>query len=175
MLKGEFSFGDFLQQIAMLKKMGSLRSLMERLPGMGDLLEQIPAEALDDRELVKVEAMIQSMTNQERAHPDLLNESRMRRISRGSGRDLQEVKDLYSRFKVVRGMMGGLGAMMGGGGGMPAMAGGGFPGFMGGGRAQRRLSGMASEAPALSAQEKIRRAKEKKEQRKARKANRKNR
>ncbi len=58
MLKGEFSFGDFLKQIAMLKKMGSLRSLMERLPGMGDLLEQIPAEALDDRELVKVEAMI---------------------------------------------------------------------------------------------------------------------
>jgi signal recognition particle subunit SRP54 len=175
MLKGEFSFGDFLQQIAMLKKMGSLRSLMERLPGMGDLLEQIPAEALDDRELVKVEAMIQSMTNQERSHPDLLNESRMRRISRGSGRDMQEVKDLYSRFKVVRGMMGGLGAMMGGGGGMPAMAGGGgFPGFpgMGGGRAQRRLSGMASDGPALSADEKIRRAKEKKEQRKARKANR---
>ena len=173
MLKGEFSFGDFLQQIAMLKKMGSLRSLMERLPGMGDLLEQIPAEALDDRELVKVEAMIQSMTNQERSHPDLLDESRMRRISKGSGRDVQEVRDLYSRFKVVRGMMGGLGAMMGGGG-MPAMAGGGFPGFpgMGGGRAQRRLSGMSSEGPALSADEKIRRAKEKKEQRKARKANR---
>jgi signal recognition particle subunit SRP54 len=173
MLRGEFSFGDFLKQIAMLKKMGSLRSLMERLPGMGDLLEQIPPEALDDRELVKVEAMIQSMTNQERSHPDLLDESRMRRISKGSGRDVQEVRDLYSRFKMVRGMMGGLGAMMGGGG-MPAMAGGGFPG-MGGGRAQRRLAGMASEAPTLSAEEKVRRAKEKKEQRKARKANRKNR
>jgi signal recognition particle subunit SRP54 len=175
MLKGEFSFGDFLKQIAMLKKMGSLRSLMERLPGMGDLLEQIPAEALDDRELVKVEAMIQSMTNQERTHPDLLDDSRMRRISKGSGRDFQEVKDLYAKFKMVRGMMGNLGSMMGGGG-MPAMAGGGgFPGFpgMGGGRAQRRLSGMASEAPTLSADEKIRRAKEKKEQRKARKANRK--
>ena len=116
--------------------------------------------------------MIQSMTSQERSHPDLLNESRMRRISKGSGRALQEVKDLYERFKVVRGMMGGLGAMMGGGG-MPAMAGGGgFPGFMGGGRAQRRLSGMSSEAPTLSAEEKIRRAKEKKEQRKERKANR---
>ena len=148
-----------------------MQSIMSMMPGMSGM--EMPAGA--DKQMARTEAIIKSMTNQERSHPDLLNESRMRRISRGSGRDLQEVRDLYSRFKVVRGMMGGLGAMMGGGGGMPGMAGGGgFPGFpgMGGGRAQRRLSGMASEGPALSAEEKIRRAKEKKDQRKARKANR---
>jgi signal recognition particle subunit SRP54 len=179
MLKGEFTFGDFLKQIGMLKKMGSIRSLFERLPGMGELLDQIPPEALDDNELVKVEAMIHSMTKQERNHPDVLDESRFRRISRGSGRDIQEVRELFSRFKMVRGMMGGLGAMMGGGG-FPGMAGagagGGFPGMPGmGGRAQRRQMGMQSEAPNLSAEEKVKRAKEKQAQRKARKANRKHR
>ena len=89
--------------------MGSLRSIFERLPGMGDVLNQIPPEALDDRELTKVKAMIQSMTNAERNNPDILDESRFGRIARGSGRDIQEVRDLYERFLQVRSMMGQLG------------------------------------------------------------------
>jgi signal recognition particle subunit SRP54 len=98
---------------------------------MGELLEQVPSEALDDRELVKVEEMIQSMTDQERVHPDVMNESRFRRIARGSGRPLQEVRDLHERFLQVRAMMGQLGSsgLFGQlGGGLPA-GGPGLPGF----------------------------------------------
>ena len=58
---------------------------------MGELMEQLPKEALDDKELVKIEAMIQSMTKQERNHPDILDESRMLRVAKGSGRPFEEV------------------------------------------------------------------------------------
>ena len=86
MLRGEFSFHDFMKQINMIRKMGSMRSILEKLPGMGDLMSQLPPEALDDREFKKVEAIIQSMTKTERNNPDVVNESRMERIARGSGR-----------------------------------------------------------------------------------------
>ena len=109
MLEGNFSFEDFLKQIKMIQKMGSLKSIFEKIPGMGNLLEMIPQEALDDRELKKVEAMIQSMTRQERRNPDVLNESRLQRVSRGSGRSFEEVKALFERFLETRKMMGNLG------------------------------------------------------------------
>ncbi|MDP6945644.1 MAG: signal recognition particle protein, partial [Myxococcota bacterium] len=131
MLKGEFTFDDFLKQIAMLKKMGSLRSVLERMPGMGEMMGQIPPEALDDRELVKVQAMIQSMTPQERRYPDILDDSRMRRISRGSGRAEQEIRELLERFGQVRQMMSQVGMMSGMTGGRRMrrqMKQGGFPG-----------------------------------------------
>ena len=140
MLKGDFGFDDFLKQINMIRKMGSLRSIFEKLPGMGEMMKQIPPEAFDDGELKKVEAMIQSMTRVERNQPDILNDSRMRRVALGSGRTLSEVKALQERFMQTRkmmaqmgksGMFGGLPGM-GGGGGMPGMSG------MGGGRAARR-------------------------------------
>jgi signal recognition particle subunit SRP54 len=133
MLKGDFGFDDFLKQINMIRKMGSLRSVFEKLPGMGEMMKQIPPEAFDDRELKKVEAMIQSMTNQERQTPDILGDSRMRRVALGSGRTLGEVKALQGRFLETRkmmsqmgksGMFGGLPGMGGGGGGMPGMPGG---------------------------------------------------
>ena len=65
---------------------------------MGDLMSQLPPEALDDREFKKVEAIIQSMTKTERNNPDVVNDSRMERIARGSGRPLQEVRELYERI-----------------------------------------------------------------------------
>jgi len=141
MLQGDFSFHDFYKQIQMIKRMGSLRSLFEKLPGMGGMLEQIPAEALDDKELVKIEAMIQSMTVKERKMPDILDKSRMRRIARGSGRSLEEVESLYERFLQTRAMMGQLGrsGLFGGMPGLPG-GGGGNP-FGGGGRAARRKGG----------------------------------
>ncbi|MDO9280560.1 MAG: signal recognition particle protein [Pseudomonadota bacterium] len=113
MLKGEFSFDDFAQQLKMIKSMGSLKEVMAKLPFMDEIMSQVPAEALDDNELVKVEAMIQSMTNQERHHPDKLNDSRMKRIAKGSGRSFQEVKELYERFKMTRQMMKQVGTMSG--------------------------------------------------------------
>lgn len=195
MLKGQFTFGDFLKQIDMIRQMGSLRSIFERLPGMGDMLSQLPPEALDDRELLKVKAMIQSMTKQERNDPDILDDSRFRRIAKGSGRQVQDVKDLYERFVQVRTMMGQLGSsgMFGGMPGMGGLGGGGLPGMGGrGGRSQRRsggggfnpmaaMSGMlggggggaqTSKAAALTPEEKLKRAKERRAKRKARKKNR---
>ena len=141
MLQGDFSFHDFYKQIQMIKRMGSLRSLFEKLPGMGNMLDQIPQEALDDRELVKIEAMIQSMTKQERRNPDILDKSRMRRIASGCGRSVEDVESLYERFLQTRAMMGQLGrsGMFGGLPGMPG-GGGGNP-FGGGGRAARRRGG----------------------------------
>lgn len=113
MLKGDFTFDDFQSQLKMIKSMGSLKDVMSKLPFMDELMSQVPAEALDDYELVKVEAMINSMTAQERAFPDKLNESRMKRIAKGSGRPVSEVKDLYERFKLTRTMMKDVGTMSG--------------------------------------------------------------
>jgi signal recognition particle subunit SRP54 len=118
MLTGEFTFDDFQSQLSMIKSMGSLRDVMAKLPFMDEMMQQLPSEALDDYELVKVEAMIQSMTRQERTRPDVLNDSRMKRIAKGSGRTFQEVKDLNERFKMTRQMMkqvGTMTGMMGGG------------------------------------------------------------
>jgi signal recognition particle subunit SRP54 len=102
MLKGNFSYDDFLKQIGMIQKMGSLKSIFEKMPGMGELMKQLPADALDDGELNKVRAMIQSMTNQERRDPDVMNDSRMVRIARGSGRTAKDGGDLHERFKQAR-------------------------------------------------------------------------
>jgi signal recognition particle subunit SRP54 len=147
MLQGNFGFDDFLKQMKMIQKMGSLRSLMERMPGMSGMLANIPKEALDDRELVKVKAIIQSMTKQERKNPDILDISRLKRVARGCGRSLEDIEAFYDRFLQARvmmtqlgqsgmlaNMMKGKGGMpnMGGGGGFPNMGGGGFPNMGGG-------------------------------------------
>ncbi len=113
MLGGDFSFDDFLSQMDTLKKMGSLTDLLDKMPGFSDLKSQIPEDALDERELVKVRSMIQSMTRSERNTPDVVNESRMRRIARGSGHKVDEVRALYKRFNSARGMMRNLGQASG--------------------------------------------------------------
>ena len=200
MLQGNFSFDDFLKQIGMIQKMGNLRSIFEKLPGMGELLEQIPPEALDERELDKVKAMIQSMTKEERRDPDVLNKSRMQRIAKGSGRPYEDVAGLYERFQQTRammgqmgqsglfdGLMGGGGGGLGGGGGMfgrkarrQAAKGGGFPGMPPGGgfpgmmppSLQAGMGGMGGE-PEPSREEKLAEAAAKRKARKARKAARK--
>lgn len=113
MLQGQFTFEDFQDQLRMIRSMGSLRDVMAKLPFMDEMMQQLPKEALDDYELVKVESMIQSMTRQERLMPDLLDDGRMKRIARGSGRTLKEVKDLHERFKLTRAMMKDVGSMTG--------------------------------------------------------------
>ena len=176
MLQGDFTFDDFLKQLETLRKMGSLKDLLEKLPGFSDLKDQIPAEALDDREMDRVKAIIQSMTKQERNLPHLLeDESRIRRIAKGCGREQQDVRELYQRFVQARQMMKGLGqmsGMFGGGGGNRAArrAGGGFPGL--GGMGMPGMPGMGAEEPArptLTAAEKKDRRRKQKEKRKARK------
>lgn len=113
MLKGGFTYDHFQEQLRAIKSMGSLRDVMAKLPFMDELMSQVPAEALDDYEMVRAESMIQSMTRQERRRPDLLDDSRMRRIARGSGRELKEVQDLHQRFRMTRDMMGQVGSATG--------------------------------------------------------------
>jgi signal recognition particle subunit SRP54 len=105
MLQGRFTLEDFLDQLKTIKKMGSVQSLLDKLPGMGDLLPE--GQQVDDREFVKLEAMVLSMTKAERKNPDLVEKtkSRKKRIARGSGRSEKEVDDLLGRFKMMKQMM----------------------------------------------------------------------
>jgi signal recognition particle subunit SRP54 len=111
MLEGQFSYLDFYKQIEMIQKMGSLGDLVAKLP-MQDMLPK--GAKLDDRELTKIKAMIDSMTEKERTGRDPLNPSRMQRIARGSGRKPQEVQELHKKFSQMRKMMGMIGKNMGG-------------------------------------------------------------
>jgi signal recognition particle subunit SRP54 len=111
-LAGEdFTLDDFLSQMQALRKMGSLGKLLGMLPGMGEVREQI--ENLDEREIDRVQAIIQSMTPAERADVKILNASRRARIARGSGVTVSEVNGLIERFgeaqKMMRQMRSGMG------------------------------------------------------------------
>lgn len=111
MLEGQFNFKDFYEQLSMIQKMGSLKDIMAKLP----MQNLIPKDVnLDDRELTRIKAMIDSMTEQERLKPNIFNESRVRRIAKGSGTKPGDVMDLIKRFKTMRTMMGSLGKGMGG-------------------------------------------------------------
>lgn len=107
MLQGDFSLNDFLNQVKTIKKMGPLQDVLEKLPFFqGGMPQQAN---IDDYELVRVESIINSMTPKERKHPDLIDDSRIRRIAKGSGRKDTEVKDLLGKFKDMRDLMGAMG------------------------------------------------------------------
>ena len=101
--KNKFDFDDFLKQIKAIKKMGSLSSLLGMIPGLGS---QIKNANIDDKALVKVEAIIQSMTFEERSTPKILNGNRRKRIARGSGTSVQDVNRLIKQFAEMQKMMG---------------------------------------------------------------------
>jgi len=108
LLRGDFTYDDFLKQLKIMKKMGPLTDLISKLP-LGQL--GIPQGIqVDDREIVRVEAIISSMTNHEREHPDCMNEGRIARIALGSGQPRQKVVELMGRFKTMRQLMQGLGS-----------------------------------------------------------------
>lgn len=102
--KGVFNYNDFLDQIKTIKKMGSLKGLLGLIPGMGSKLKNLN---IDDKQFVFIEAIIGSMTKEERANPDLINKSHSRksRISRGSGRSYQEINNLTKRFEDMKKQM----------------------------------------------------------------------
>ncbi len=100
--KNEFDFEDFLKQIKAIKKMGSLSSLIGMIPGLGAQAKNLK---VDDNALVKTEAIINSMTNQERKKPKVLNGSRRMRIARGSGTSIQDVNRLLKQFSEMQKMM----------------------------------------------------------------------
>jgi len=113
--KNKFDFEDFLKQIKVIKKMGSLSSLLGMIPGLNS---QIKNAQIDDNALVKVEAIINSMTPKERMTPKILNGNRRMRIARGSGTSIQDVNRLIKQFGEMQNMMrklnqkGGLGGPM---------------------------------------------------------------
>ena len=100
--KNQFDFNDFMGQIAQIKKMGNLKDLAAMIPGVGKALKDID---IDDNAFKSIEAIIHSMTPQERTHPELLNSSRRQRIAKGSGTDIQEVNRLIKQFDQMRKMM----------------------------------------------------------------------
>jgi signal recognition particle subunit SRP54 len=125
MLKGKFDMNDFLEQIGVLKKMGPLKDMMDKIPGAADMIPE--GTNIDDGELVRITAMISSMTGDERRHPErfivtsweeildggkrkkkrsaFYDTGRLRRVAQGSGHKEQEVADLLNRFGMMRQMM----------------------------------------------------------------------
>jgi len=102
LLKGKFTLIDFLEQIQTIKKMGSLQDLVEKIPFFKQMTG---GGAIDDRQMVRVEAIISSMTPRERQQPDIINDSRKRRIAAGCGLSVKDVNDLLKRFGQMRDMM----------------------------------------------------------------------
>ena len=111
--KNKFGFDDFLSQIQQIKKMGNMKDLMGMIPGMGKALKGID---IDDDAFKHIEAMIHSMTPDERSNPSKLNSSRKKRIAAGSGRSIQDVNQLLKQFdqmsKMMKMMQGGRGKQM---------------------------------------------------------------
>lgn len=156
--KGGFTLEDFLQQMMQIRKLGSMTKIMGMLPGMGQFRDQL--ENFDEREIDRIQAIIQSMTPAERDNPKIIDGSRRARIAAGSGRQVSDVNQLVDRFFEARKMM----EQMARGGGVPGMPGmPGMPGLGGGKRAGARQGSQAkgkkgkkrvSGNPAKAAQQK---------------------
>ncbi|MEZ5084645.1 MAG: signal recognition particle protein [Bacteroidales bacterium] len=112
--RNQFNFNDFLNQIKQIKKMGNVKDLMGMIPGIGKAIKNMD---IDDDAFKGIEAIIYSMTNEERENPKILNGSRRRRIAVGSGTDIQEVNQLIKQFAETQKMM----KMMSGGKGKNLM------------------------------------------------------
>ncbi|MBS44917.1 MAG: signal recognition particle protein [Nocardioides sp.] len=152
---GDFTLEDFLQQMQQVRKLGSMSKILGMLPGMGQMREQL--ENFDEREIDRIQAIIQSMTPAERDNPKIIDGSRRARIAKGSGRQVSDVNNLVDRFFEARKMM----QQMARGGGMPGMPGmpgmGGMPGAPGPGKrktkaAQKKGKKRTSGNPAKAAQ-----------------------
>ncbi len=127
MLKGQFTLEDMAEQLAQVKKMGSLEGLLGMMPGAQKIKSQMADADIDDKLLARQEAIIFSMTVQERRNPKIIKASRRKRIAAGSGTSVQEVNKLLKQYKQIssmmkkagkmgkRGLMGAMGSAMGGG------------------------------------------------------------
>ena len=102
--RAEFAFEDFLDQLKQVRKMGSLSSIIGMLPGVPGMKE-LKNVQVDDGQLDRIEAMIFSMTSQERRHPDIVQGSRRQRIARGSGTSVQDVNALLKRYREMQKML----------------------------------------------------------------------
>ena len=103
--KSQFDLEDFRTQMQQIKKMGSIESIMGMIPGMGKLMKQMEGAAPPEKEMKRIEAIIDSMTREERANHTIINGSRRLRIAKGSGTSVQEVNQLLKRFTEAQKMM----------------------------------------------------------------------
>jgi len=167
MRKGAFDLADLREQLEQMLKIGGMSGLMGMLPGIGKLKNQIAAANLDDRVIKRQMAIIDSMTPQERRHPDILKASRKKRVAAGSGSKVEDINRLLKMHRTMadvmkrmgagkRGPLGGLANMLGAGGGMPkpedlAKLAGGLPGLppMPGLPGPGNLPGLSGKLPGL--------------------------
>ena len=119
MKKAQFDFEDYLDSMEQMRKMGGLSSIMGMMPGMGNMAGKMPDLDSEESEkkMAQMEAMIFSMTPEERRNPDLLNPSRKHRIAKGAGVDIADVNRMVKQFNESRKMMKKLPGLMGGKGG----------------------------------------------------------
>jgi signal recognition particle subunit SRP54 len=104
LVKGEFDLVDFLEQLQQIKKMGPISQLLDMIPGMSSLTADLSPD-VTDQQMKMIEAIISSMTMEERRHPRVINASRKRRIARGSGTTVMQVNDLLAQFRQMQRMM----------------------------------------------------------------------
>ncbi|MGG6311256.1 signal recognition particle protein [Paenibacillus macerans] len=112
MRNAEFTFDDFLEQMEQVKKLGPIDQIMDMIPGMGKM-KQMKDVKVDEKQMGRVEAIVHSMTKEEKQHPDMINQSRRRRIAAGSGTTVTDVNRLIKQFDEMRRMMKQLSDMMG--------------------------------------------------------------
>jgi signal recognition particle subunit SRP54 len=179
-VKGEFDLQDFLEQMSQLRKMaggGGLTGLVEMLPGVGRAMKEArqAGQAVDEQQFKRIEAIIQSMTLEERRRPEIIGGSRKRRIASGSGTSASEINQLLAQFRQMQGMMkqlsrgglpgmpkgmGGLAGLGGLGGGMPSL-----PGLGGGNGAAAPQAIPAAAAPPGASNRQHHKARKKKKRR----------
>ena len=114
MKKNQFDFEDYLESMHQMKKLGGIGALLSMMPGMGGNQMKQLEDAVDEKKMARIEAIILSMTVKERQNPDVLNPSRKRRIANGAGVDISEVNRLVKQFEQSRKMMKQMSGMMGG-------------------------------------------------------------
>ena len=114
MKKNQFDFEDYLESMRQMKKMGGIGALLSMMPGMGGAQMKQLEDAVDEKKMARIEAMILSMTVKERQNPSILNPSRKRRIANGAGVDISEVNRLVKQFEQSRKMMKQMPGLMGG-------------------------------------------------------------
>lgn len=112
MRNAEFTFDDFLEQMAQVKKLGPIDQIMDMIPGMGKM-KQMQDIKVDEKQMDRVEAIVHSMTKHEKQNPDMINHTRRKRIAAGSGTNLADVNRLIKQFDEMRRMMKQLSGMMG--------------------------------------------------------------
>ncbi|MDM8528665.1 signal recognition particle protein [Anaerolineales bacterium HSG24] len=104
LMEGNFNLEDFLEQLQQIKKLGSINKILDMIPGMGKMTQDIPQDEME-KQLKKTQAIINSMTTKERRNPRVLNGSRKRRVAKGSGTKVQEINQLLSQFRQMQKMM----------------------------------------------------------------------